>query len=89
MISFDCKQKVGFLKKSAERWSMIGRNFIVKNSEIFSEHNTEDFARKLLTEKLSKSQMISLSYDINDTYTKSQNPSNFANIEVVRILILS
>jgi len=71
---------------------MIGRNFIVKHAEIFSEHNAKNFAWNSfpLTEKWSKKEMIQLSYDVNDQVYSKLKPiqlrTDLANIEVRLIL---
>jgi len=73
---------------------MIGRNFILKIAENFSEHN-EKIRLKIphpIQEFAKKNETISLTYDVNDQLTmrtQSKSPSNFvrilANIEVTRI----
>jgi len=56
---------------------MIGKNFIVKNAEIFSEHNAKKSPENStpLPRNRKKYEMTLLSYDVNDlfNFVDSQN----------------
>jgi len=52
---------------------MIGGNFMLKDAKKKFEHN-EKFAWKFLTEHSSKTEILSLNYDVNDhVYIKSKS----------------
>jgi len=57
---------------------MIGRNFIVKNREIFSEHNAKNFAQKFLTITKKLSKKTKWFRSVMTMFIHSQNPINFA-----------
>jgi len=55
---------------------MIGRKFIIKNAEIFSEQNAKISPENVLPLPINrkKNELISLSYDVNNdvVYSKSK-----------------
>jgi len=58
----------------------IGRNFNVKNLEIFSEHNAKTFDCKFLTalpRNPTSTEIISLGYDVNDHVYSIAKSVNF------------
>jgi len=92
---YDLDSQLGQISKTS-KGSMIGRNFIVKDTEIFLNIAQKFRLHKNslpLTWNRQKTEMTSLSYDVNDNiYSKSKSIyfcTDLANIEVTRILISS